>query len=172
MLAIFGCGGGDDNAVQRQASLSGAGERPDPRTTPGSGTAVFIIENEQIRYELTYTGLKNVVQAHIHEGSADVAGPIFLFLCANGALKANAPVPPPDCPSGSTVTVTGTLAELNLIRLPNASVGGPPINNIGDALAQIEAGNTYTNVHTDDGVAPQNTGPGDFPGGEIRGQNR
>jgi len=26
------------------------------------------------------------------------------------------------------------------------------------------------NVHTDDGVAPANTGPGDFPGGEIRGQ--
>ena len=26
------------------------------------------------------------------------------------------------------------------------------------------------NVHTDNGVAPANTGPGDFPGGEIRGQ--
>jgi hypothetical protein len=25
-------------------------------------------------------------------------------------------------------------------------------------------------VHTNDGVAPTNTGPGDFPGGEIRGQ--
>src|SRR5262245_54891293 len=87
MLAIFGCGGGDDNEVQRQASLTGAAERPDPRTTPGTGTAVFIIENEEIRYELTYTGLKNVVQAHIHEGSDAVAGPIFLFLCANGALR-------------------------------------------------------------------------------------
>jgi hypothetical protein len=27
-------------------------------------------------------------------------------------------------------------------------------------------------VHTNDGVAPPNTGPGDFPGGEIRGQVR
>jgi hypothetical protein len=27
-------------------------------------------------------------------------------------------------------------------------------------------------VHTNDGVAPANTGPGDFPGGEIRGQIR
>jgi hypothetical protein len=27
-------------------------------------------------------------------------------------------------------------------------------------------------VHTNDGVAPTNTGPGDFPGGEIRGQIR
>jgi hypothetical protein len=27
-------------------------------------------------------------------------------------------------------------------------------------------------VHTNDGVAPPDTGPGDFPGGEIRGQVR
>jgi hypothetical protein len=27
-------------------------------------------------------------------------------------------------------------------------------------------------VHTNDGVPPINTGPGDFPGGEIRGQIR
>jgi hypothetical protein len=27
-------------------------------------------------------------------------------------------------------------------------------------------------VHTNDGVPPPNTGPGDFPGGEIRGQIR
>jgi len=31
-------------------------------------------------------------------------------------------------------------------------------------------GGAYVNVHTNDGVAPGNTGPGDFPGGEIRGQ--
>jgi len=36
----------------------------------------------------------------------------------------------------------------------------------------MRAGNTYVNVHTNDGVAPTNTGPGDFPGGEIRGQIR
>jgi hypothetical protein len=32
------------------------------------------------------------------------------------------------------------------------------------------AGNAYVNVHTNDGVDPTNTGAGDFPGGEIRGQ--
>ena len=37
-------------------------------------------------------------------------------------------------------------------------------------LDAIRAGLTYVNVHTNDGVAPANTGPGDFPGGEIRGQ--
>ena len=39
-------------------------------------------------------------------------------------------------------------------------------------LAAIASGATYVNVHTNDGVPPPNTGPGDFPGGEIRGQTR
>jgi hypothetical protein len=39
-------------------------------------------------------------------------------------------------------------------------------------LAAMDSGNTYVNVHTNDGVDPANTGPGDFPGGEIRGQVR
>ena len=44
--------------------------------------------------------------------------------------------------------------------------------DLASVLAAIESGNTYVNVHTNDGVAPPNTGPGDFPGGEIRGQIR
>jgi hypothetical protein len=39
-------------------------------------------------------------------------------------------------------------------------------------IAAMESGNAYANVHTNDGVAPPNTGPGDSPGGEIRGQIR
>jgi hypothetical protein len=39
-----------------------------------------------------------------------------------------------------------------------------------DVVAAVESGNAYVNVHTNDGVDPPNTGPGDFPGGEIRGQ--
>jgi hypothetical protein len=41
---------------------------------------------------------------------------------------------------------------------------------MADLIAAIEAGNAYVNVHTNDGVGATNTGPGDFPGGEIRGQ--
>jgi hypothetical protein len=37
-------------------------------------------------------------------------------------------------------------------------------------LDAMRAGLTYVNVHTNDGVGAVNTGPGDFPGGEIRGQ--
>jgi hypothetical protein len=171
-LAILSCGGDDDDEIIRQANLQGAAERPTPVSTSGSGSAVLTINDDrtQISYTLTYTGLTNVVQGHIHVGSADIAGPIILYLCANGTFKANAPVPPPDCPAGSSVTVTGVLTAANLI--PRAATATTPaVNTFDDAVTQLLNGNTYTNVHTDDGVAPPNTGPGDFPGGEIRGQN-
>jgi hypothetical protein len=32
----------------------------------------------------------------------------------------------------------------------------------------MRTGKAYVNLHTNDGVAPTDTGPGDFPGGEIR----
>ena len=49
------------------------------------------------------------------------------------------------------------------------SLAGQPLSALID---QINAGNAYVNIHTNDGVAPTDTGPGDFPGGEIRGQIR
>ena len=36
----------------------------------------------------------------------------------------------------------------------------------------MDAGQAYVNVHTNDGMDPPNTGPGDFPGGEVRGDIR
>ncbi len=176
VFAILSCGGSDDNndGIQRQANMQGANERPPlPVPTSASGSDVLAIsaDRTQIQYVLTYNGLTNVVQAHIHEGDATVAGQVILYLCANGALKANAPVPPPDCPAGSSVTVTGTLTAANLIT--RASQGNrPAVTSFADAVALLIDGVTYSNVHTDDGVAPTNTGPGDFPGGEIRGQNQ
>lgn len=41
---------------------------------------------------------------------------------------------------------------------------------IADVHQAMQDGNACVNVHTNDGFAPTNTGPGDFPGGEIRGQ--
>jgi hypothetical protein len=32
----------------------------------------------------------------------------------------------------------------------------------------MRGGQAYVNLHTNDGVGVTNTGPGDFPGGEIR----
>ena len=63
--------------------------------------------------------------------------------------------------SGLLVSGTFTAADFR------GALAGQPMSALVDAIL---AGNAYANVHTDDGVAPPNTGPGDFPGGEIRGQ--
>jgi hypothetical protein len=66
--------------------------------------------------------------------------------------------------------VEGTLAEGTITAADAGNACG--WTDLASVLAAIESGNTYVNVHTNDGVAPPNTGPGDFPGGEIRGQIR
>ena len=166
MLAVFGCGGGDDNEeVQRTANLRGANERPVPDlTTPGSGTALLTVNADQteIGFVLTYNNLTNVTQAHIHVGGADVTGDIILFYCTN---VGGSPPPPPGtvglqaCPQGSSVTVTGTLKAIDLIPR-NATATNPAVLTFQDAITQLLAGNTYSNVHTQRD-----------PGGEIRAQN-
>ena len=63
----------------------------------------------------------------------------------------------------SGVLATGTITAANL----TGPLAGQPLSALVDA---IDAGNAYVNVHTNDGVAPVDQGPGDFPGGEIRAQ--
>ena len=165
MLAILGCGGGDDDGeTQRTANLRGSNERPTPLpNVTGSGTVVLTINDDQteIQYVLTYTGLNNVQQAHIHVGDVNTAGGIILFLCTNVGTGANVaigggPLPTPQpCPQGTTVTITGTLTEQNLSPKPAQGV-----NTFADAITNLINGNTYTNVHTRDN-----------PLGEIRGQD-
>ena len=162
MLAILSCGGGGDsnNGTERNAALFGFNERPTPNTSQGSGTAVLTISSDQtqISYVLTYNGLANVTQAHIHVGDANTAGPIILFLCTNPSLGGG--IPPAGaagaqaCPQGSVATVTGTLTAIDLV--PNT--GG--VNSFNNAVTQLNNGNTYSNVHTQA-----------FPAGEIRGQD-
>jgi len=59
----------------------------------------------------------------------------------------------------------GVLTDANLV----SAMAGQPLSALIDA---IRAGTAYVNVHTSDGTAPADTGPGDFPGGEVRGQIR
>jgi len=74
----------------------------------------------------------------------------------------------PAAPGGGRsdgVLAEGTITAANLV----GPLAGHPLS---DLIAAMEAGNAYVNVHTNDGVAPPNTGPGDIPGGEVRGQIR
>lgn len=169
-LAILSCGsddGSDDSDfIQRQAGLTGAAERPNPVSTNATGTSLLTVNDDrtQIFYTLTYTGLTNVTQAHIHVGDENTAGGIILFLCTNVGVGSNvgiggAPLPTPQrCPqpaAGASVTITGTLTQQDLSPKPAQGV-----STFDDAITQLINGNTYTNVHT-----------AANPGGEIRGQD-
>ena len=135
--------------------LKGAEEVP-ARNTQAQGQAIFRLSKDgtSIKYKLVVANIENVIASHIHIGAAGTNGPVVVFLAG------------PFAPGGGRtdgVLAQGTITAANLI--------GPLAGHqFTDLLAAINAGNAYVNVHTDDGVAPPNTGPGDFPGGEIRGQ--
>ena len=141
----------------RSATTHLLGENEVPaRETPAVGQAVVHVNHDttEIRYVLNVTNIENVVASHIHVGAAGTNGPVVVF------LYGNAP------PGGGRVNgrlASGTITAANLV--------GPMLGaSLQDLVAAMAAGNTYVNVHTNDGVAPTNTGPGDFPGGEVRGQ--
>lgn len=137
------------------ADLSGGEEVP-ARVTGATGEAKFKLNNDgtELHYELQVEDITNVVQAHIHIGAPGVNGPIVVFLYG--------PVAPGGGPIEGRIA-RGTITAANLIN----DLAGHPLSDLVDA---IRSGNAYVNVHTNDGIDPPNTGPGDFPGGEIRGQ--
>ena len=125
-----------------------------PRDTQGQGQAIFHLapDGQSIDYRLIASNIDNVVQSHIHVGPPGVNGPIVVFLYGLVA------------PGGGRhdgVLATGTITAANLI----GPLAGHPLS---DLLTEMRNGNAYVNVHTNDGVDGVNTGPGDFPGGEIR----
>jgi hypothetical protein len=139
------------------APLSGGEEVP-ARDTKARGNATFDVSDDgtSIDYRLIASNIENVTASHIHLGPAGANGPVVAFLFGSVA------------PGGGRtdgVLATGTITAANLV----GPLAGQPLSALLDAM---QAGNTYVNVHTDDGVPPTNTGAGDFPGGEIRGQIR
>jgi hypothetical protein len=141
------------------AHLSGDEEVPPEGVvieTEAQGDVLFVLSRDgtKLHYKLRVADIENVVAAHIHVGQPGVNGPVVVLLFG------------PAAPGGGSfdgVLARGTITEANL----SGPLAGQPFSAL---IAEIEAGNTYVNVHTNDGVDPPNTGPGDFPGGEIRGQ--
>jgi hypothetical protein len=136
------------------ARLTGKGEVP-LRATQARGIANFeLMEGEaELSYSVNVSNISNVFAAHIHCGAVGVNGPVGVTLFAG-------------TPGGGPIS--GTLAQ-GTITAPDVG-NGCGWADLAAVVAAINSGNTYVNVHTNDGVAPTNTGPGDFPGGEIRGQ--
>jgi len=128
------------------------------RDTRGQAQAIFHLSKDgtELHYKLIASNIENVVQAHIHAGVPGVNGPIGVFLY--GLV-----------PSGGGridgVLSQGTITATDFIG-PFAGM------SVAQVAALMDSGGTYVNVHTNDGVDPINTGPGDFPGGEVRGDIR
>ena len=132
------------------AHLTGEAERP-ARETPAQGQATFHLNPDgTIDYRLIASNIENVFAAHIHctAGPEENAPPIVdLFTTHPG--------------KGNTdgVNSSGTFSGSILCDDGETTV-----------LEAMRAGLAYVNVHTNDGAAPPNSGPGDFQSGEIRGQ--
>jgi hypothetical protein len=116
--------------------LGGSQEVPAVTTAAtGEGTAVVSTDGSTITYYVAYSGLSgSAVAAHIHTGATGVAGGIILPLVVSAS------------------PMVGTLTAANF-------TASGAITTFAQAVAAIQAGNTYFNIHTSAN-----------PGGEIRGQ--
>jgi hypothetical protein len=153
LLAVAPSAVAGDNFV---ATLSGGQEVP-ARDTQARGVATFKLREggTALAFKVNVANIDNVFAAHIHCGAVGVNGPVGVTLFMGS-------------PAGGAVN--GTLAA-GTITAPDAG-NGCGWADLAAVLAAMGSGATYVNVHTNDGVEPPNSGPGDFPGGEIRGQVR
>ena len=131
------------------ARLDGRNEVP-PRDTRARAVALLETEKNgtEIRFRAVTERLNNITAAHLHLAPVGTNGPVVVPIAGLNAVVAAGTI--------KAASLTGPLA-------------GMPLSALVDAM---RAGNVYMNFHTDDGAPPPNTGPGDFPGGEIRGQVR
>lgn len=135
-----------------------------PADSRAAGQAIFRISEDgsTVDFRLVASNIDNVIMAHIHCARAGFNGQIRMWLYPvigpTGAQAANGSGPQ------DGVLASGTFSPAGISCPATANDPEMPL------LDALRAGITYVNVHTNDGVAPANTGPGDFPGGEIRGQ--
>jgi hypothetical protein len=144
--------------VTYTATLTGAEDVPDPVKTSAQGELQLVVsaDGRSIRYVLTVKDILNPTAGDLHLGPAGANGPLVVKLFpVGGAVAKKGPF--------SGVLAQGTIDAGDLIGPLQGEKLAALLDEIGD-------GNAYVNVHTSDGVDPPNTGPGDYPLGEIRGQ--
>jgi hypothetical protein len=159
-VALLGLSGAAAQATEitYTAALNGANTLPDPIKTTAEGELQLVVsaDGKSIRYALTVKDILNPAAGDLHLGPAGANGPLVVKLFpVGGAAPKKGPF--------SGVLAQGTIDAGDLI----GSLKGEKLDAL---LEELAAGNAYVNVHTTDGVEPPNTGPGDYPLGEIRGQ--
>lgn len=132
------------------ARMTGAA-RAEPIETDARGATVFTQEDDgTLGYELYVAGIENVTQAHIHMAPEGESGPIVQWLHPSADATEPEPV---------EGTFEGLLAS---DTITGENLAGPMEGaTLDDLVSEMEAGNTYVNVHTEAN-----------PPGEIRGQIR
>lgn len=142
----------------------GAPGAPTPADSRGQGEAIFRVNSDgtNVDFRLIASNIDNVIMSHIHCGPPGVNGPIRMWLYPVIG-PAGAPAPSGAGPQNG-VLASGSFNPTGVICPASAVGSNMPL------LDAMRAGLTYVNVHTNDGTDGVNTGPGDFPGGEIRGQ--
>jgi hypothetical protein len=119
-----------------------------------AGTADFALTYSDVGTTPPKTG--TVTQAHIHFGKKHGAGGIIVWLC--GTATNPGPTGTPKCPGLNSGTMTGTLAQANVLAIATQNVEAGDFDALVDALTSDTA---YANIHTTA-----------LPAGEIRGQVR
>jgi len=143
--------------------LTGDEEVP-PRATGASGVLTLQLskDGQSMDYILDIANISNVTQAHIHVAPRGSNGPIVIWLFPS--VKTRTALP------GGGGPVARLLVEGTFTAADFTTTGPLAGKTMADFVALVNAAGAYGNVHTNDGVGDANTGPGDFPGGEIRGQ--
>jgi CHRD domain-containing protein len=161
VVAIPALARDDDEERSFRTRLTGY-EEPPSISTPASGRfrARLNRAGDELSYELKYSNIQNAFMAHIHLGQLSVNGGVSAFLCGGAPPASDKPPCPP---MGGTVT--GTIDASDVI---GPSGQGISAGEFAELIAAMRAGFTYVNVHTQMAGAPP--GPGNLPGGEIRGQ--
>jgi hypothetical protein len=166
MVALLATAGIARAAVANyQTHLSGDNEVPPAGIvieTNAQGQAIFQLspDGSELSYKLNVANIENVFMAHIHIGVPGTNGPIAVWLYPSTAVGPG--------PLGQG-RIQGRIAEGTITSADLVNQSATGVTTLAQLIAAMEAGRAYVNVHTNDGVAPVNTGPGDFPGGEIRG---
>jgi hypothetical protein len=127
-----------------RAILEGEEEVP-PVDTDAKGAAIFRTSNDEteLNYRLIVGNIEDVTAAHIHLAPRGENGPVVAFLF-------NPEEPTEGITNG--VLAEGTITSADL-------VGPLEGSTLSELIDEMEAGNTYVNVHTVE-----------HPSGEIRGQ--
>ena len=135
--------------------LSGKYEVP-PVRTDAHGNFVSHVNAgyDTLCYLLVAVRIENVVAAHIHLGGPDENGPPVATLYGPAS---------PGMGRHNGKLAKGCVTADDLI-------GPLEGESLAELILEMARGNTYVNVHTNDGEGASNTGPGDMASGEIRGQ--